>query len=63
MFFFNVKVGKEDETTPLLSWTNDEEPFQITHYAFTTGWGSAGTWIFDTVGNFISTQIGRKWHR
>jgi len=44
-----IEVGKEDETTPLLSWTNDEEPFQITHYAFTTGWGSAGTWMFDTV--------------
>jgi len=44
-----IEVGREDETSAFLSWTNDEDPFVVTHYAFTTGWGSTGTWIFDSV--------------
>jgi len=44
-----IEVGKEDETTPFMSWTNTEEPFVVSHYAFTTGWGSGGSWMFDKV--------------
>lgn len=43
-----IQVGKEDVDTPLLSWENNEQPFDVTHFGFSTGWGSSGSWIFDT---------------
>lgn len=42
-----IQVGRGDEVVPFLSWENDEELFEISHYAFTTAWGSSGSWIFD----------------
>jgi len=51
-----IQVGKEDETTPFMSWTNTEEPFVVSHYAFTTGWGSGGSWMFDKVGELRSSH-------
>lgn len=47
-----IQVGREGEAVPFLVWENTDEPFEITHYAFTTGWGSSGTWVFDE-GNMI----------
>lgn len=42
-----IKVGKEGDPYPFLCWENTEDPFKVTHFAFSTGWGSSGTWIFD----------------
>lgn len=42
-----IQVGREGDEEPFLSWENTEEPFKVTHFAFSTGWGSTGTWIFD----------------
>lgn len=42
-----IQVGREGDEEPFLSWLNDEDPFNITHYGFATGWGSVGSWIFD----------------
>ncbi|KAK4002256.1 C3 and PZP alpha-2-macroglobulin domain-containing protein 8 [Daphnia magna] len=42
-----IQVGREGDEEPFLSWENTEEPFKVTHFAFSTGWGSAGAWIFD----------------
>ena len=43
----NIQVGKEGEEAPFLAWTNSEDPFKVTHFAFSTGWGSDGYWMFD----------------
>jgi hypothetical protein len=42
-----IQVGREGDADPFLSWENTDEPFNVTHFAFATGWGSVGTWIFD----------------
>ena len=42
-----IQVGREGEEAPFLQWDNTEEPFKVTHFAFTTGWGSEGYWRFD----------------
>lgn len=51
-----IQVGRQDEAVPILVWENDE-PFEITHYAFTTGWGSSGSWIFDEGTTFLKPKI------
>lgn len=48
-----IQVGREGDEEPFLSWENTEDPFKVTHFGFSTGWGSVGTWIFDD-GNYQS---------
>jgi len=43
----SVSVGNEGESEPFLNWDNIEDPFEVTHVGFATGWGSTGSWIID----------------
>ncbi|XP_076041322.1 uncharacterized protein LOC143025481 isoform X2 [Oratosquilla oratoria] len=40
-----IRVGKGGEWEPFMSWVI-EEPFPITHYGYSTGWGAIGWWQF-----------------
>lgn len=42
-----IQAGREGEEEPFLQWENTEDPFEVTHFGFATGWGSSGSWIFD----------------
>lgn len=42
-----IRCGREGEEAPLLEWHNTDEPFKVTHFGFSTGWGSSGLWRFD----------------
>jgi hypothetical protein len=51
-----IQVGNEGSETPFLSWENTEDPFKVTHFAFSTGWGSTGVWLFDDEENSSSSS-------
>lgn len=40
-----IRVGKGGEWEPFMSATIPE-PFDITHYGYSTGWGAVGWWQF-----------------
>lgn len=48
----NIKVFKFGQKRPFMSWENDMEQFQVTHFAFTTGCDASGEWIFYEDGTF-----------
>ena len=40
-----IAVGREDESTPFMEWT-DPDPLDIQYLGYSTGWGSSGEFRF-----------------
>ena len=41
-----IEVYAKGVSVPFMSWENCEDPFQVTHFAYTTALGAVGEWVF-----------------